>query len=144
MIFGAGPSVQAWLGNPRVEIHGPGYSKFLLGPDRAEAWRDYLELIVTSVASNGGRSCINASSVRTPAHGRELAEALAQRLAEIRPRPRNDAAALLAAFPDPGTARGIDAAIERGLAQGGAEDISARFVARGWSNSKAELTCCRR
>ena len=35
--------------------------------------------------------------------------------------------ALLAAFPDPATARGIDAAIERGLAQGGAEDVSARF-----------------
>jgi acyl-CoA reductase-like NAD-dependent aldehyde dehydrogenase len=52
---------------------------------------------------------------------------LAQRLAEIRPRSRNDAQALLAAFPDPATARGIDAAIERGLAQGGAEDVSARF-----------------
>jgi acyl-CoA reductase-like NAD-dependent aldehyde dehydrogenase len=83
--------------------------------------------MVTSVSSNGGRSCINTSSVRTPAHGRELAEALAQRLAEIHPRPRDDAQALLAAFPDPATARGIDAAIERGLAQGGAEDVSARF-----------------
>ena len=33
----------------------------------------------------------------------------------------------MAAFPDPATAQGIDAAIERGLAQGGAEDVSARF-----------------
>ena len=40
---------------------------------------------------------------------------------------RDDALALLAAFPDPATAQGIDAAIERGLAQGGAEDVSARF-----------------
>ncbi len=127
MMFGSGPSVRPWLGDPRIEIHGPGYSKVVLGPDRADAWRDYLDLIVTSVSSNGGRSCINASSVRTPAHGRELAEALAQRLAEIRPRSRDDAQALLAAFPDPDTARGIDAAIERGLAQGGAEDVSARF-----------------
>jgi hypothetical protein len=126
MMFGSGPSVRPWLGDPRIEIHGPGYSKVLLGPDKAEAWRDYLDLIVTSVSSNGGRSCINASSVRTPAQGRELAEALARRLAEIRPRPRDDASALLAAFPDPATARGIDAAIERGLAQGGAEDVSAR------------------
>ena len=127
MIFGSGESVRPWLGDPRIEIHGPGYSKVLLGPDKADAWRDYLDLIVTSVSSNGGRSCINASSVRTPADGRELAEALARRLAEVRPRSRDDPAALLAAFPDPATARGIDAAIERGLAQGGAEDVSARF-----------------
>ncbi|MGA2255263.1 MAG: aldehyde dehydrogenase family protein [Thermoguttaceae bacterium] len=127
MMFGSGESVRPWLGDPRIEIHGPGYSKVMLGLDKADAWRDYLDLIVTSVASNGGRSCINASSVRTPAHGRELAEALAKRLAEIRPRSRDDASALLAAFPDPATARSIDAAIERGLAQGGAEDISARF-----------------
>ena len=112
-------SVRAWAGNPRIEIHGPGFSKVMLGPDKADAWQDYLDVIYTSVSSNGGRSCINASSVRTPAHGRELADALAQRLAEIRPRGRADAAALLAAFPDPATARGIDAAIERGLAQGG-------------------------
>ena len=127
MMFGSGASVRPWLGDPRIEIHGPGYSKVLLGPDKADAWRDYLDLIVTSVSSNGGRSCINASSVRTPAHGRELAEALAEWLVQIRPRSRDDAQALLAAFPDPATARGIDAAIERGLAQGGAEDVSARF-----------------
>ena len=65
MIFGSGASVRPWLGDPRIEIHGPGYSKVLLGPDKADAWRDYLDLIVTSVSSNGGRSCINASSVRT-------------------------------------------------------------------------------
>ncbi len=127
MMFGSGASVRPWLGDSRIEIHGPGYSKVVLGPDRAGAWPDYLDLIVTSVSSNGGRSCINTSSVRTPAYGRELAEALAQRLAEIRPRSRDDASALLAAFPDAATARGIDDAIRRGLAQGGAEDISARY-----------------
>ncbi len=127
MMFGSGASVKAWIGDPRVEIHGPGFSKVLLGPDKADAWREYLDLIVTSVSSNGGRSCINASSVRTPVHGRELAEALAERLAAIRPRSRDDKEAILAAFADPATARGIDAAIERGIAQGGAEDVSARF-----------------
>ena len=98
MMFGAGASVRPWLGDPRIEIHGPGYSKVLFGPDKADAWRDYLDLLVTSVSSNGGRSCINASSIRTPAHGREIAAALAERLAAILPRPRDDAAALLAAF----------------------------------------------
>ena len=32
MMFGSGASVKAWLGDPRIEIHGPGYSKVLLGP----------------------------------------------------------------------------------------------------------------
>jgi len=127
MLFGSGATVRPWLGNPRIEIHGPGYSKIVLGPDRADAWRDFLDLMETSVASNGGRSCVNASSIRTPAHGRELAAALAERLARIAPRPRDDDRALLAAFPDPSIARSIDASIERGLAQGGAEDVTARY-----------------
>ncbi len=127
MMFGSGQSVRAWIGDSRIEIHGPGYSKVLLAPDKAEGWRDYLDLIVTSVSSNGGRSCINASSVRTVAHGRELAVALAERLAKIVPRSRDDANALLSAFADASAARAIDAAIERGLAAGGAEDVTAQF-----------------
>jgi acyl-CoA reductase-like NAD-dependent aldehyde dehydrogenase len=127
MMFGSGASVRPWLGNPQIEIHGPGYSKILLGPDKAAAWPSFLELMAASVSANGGRSCINASGVRTTAHGRELALALAERLVQIVPRGREDPQALLAAFPDPTTAQGINAAIERGLAQAGAEDVSARF-----------------
>jgi len=127
MMFGAGPTVRPWLNDPRIEIHGPGYSKVLLGPDQSPSWVDSLDLMVTSVAANGGRSCINASSVRTPSHGEELADALARRLAQIVPRPRDDREATLAAFADPAVARGIDTAIERGLAQGGAEDVTARY-----------------
>jgi len=127
MMFGAGPTVRPWLNDPRIEIHGPGYSKVLLGPDQSPSWVDSLDLMVTSVAANGGRSCINASSVRTASHGEELADALARRLAQIVPRPRDDREATLAAFADPAVARGIDTAIERGLAQGGAEDVTARY-----------------
>jgi hypothetical protein len=127
MLFGSGATVRPWLLDPRVEIHGPGYSKIVLGPDKADAWPDFLGLMVTSICGNGGRSCVNASSVRTTTQGRDLAVALAERLAQIVPRSRDDAQALLAAFPDHGTAQGIDAAIERGLNQGGAEDVTARF-----------------
>jgi len=127
MVFGSGATVRPWRGDPRIEVHGPGYSKVVVGPDKAEAWPEFLELLLTSVAGNGGRSCINASSVRTTAGGQELAIALAERLAQIVPRSREDPQALLAAFPDPATAQGIDAAIERGLNQGGAEDVTARF-----------------
>lgn len=127
MLFGSGATVGPWQRDPRVEIHGPGYSKVVLGLDKADGWCGFLDLIEVSVAANGGRSCINASGVRTPAHGLDLAAALAERLARIVPLSRDDPRALLAAFPDPAVARGIDAAIGRGLAQGGAEDVTARF-----------------
>jgi acyl-CoA reductase-like NAD-dependent aldehyde dehydrogenase len=126
MLFGSGATVRPWQGNASIEIHGPGFSKIVLGTDTSASWRRFLDLMVTSVAANGGRSCINASSIRTPSHAPELADALAERLAAIVPRARDDVNATLAAFPDPQVAQGINAAIERGLAQGGAEDVTAR------------------
>ena len=57
-----------------MQVHGPGYSKILLGADAVDRWKDHLDLLVTSVLDNGGRSCINASGIWTPAHGREIAE----------------------------------------------------------------------
>ncbi len=125
MIFGAGPTVAPWRQHAGVEIHGPGYSKILLGPDKAGEWQEFLDLMIGSVADNSGRSCINASSIRTVSHGKEIAQALAERLAAIVPLPRDDVAAQLAAFPEPDVARAIDAAIDQGLAQGGAEDLTA-------------------
>jgi acyl-CoA reductase-like NAD-dependent aldehyde dehydrogenase len=127
MLFGSGSTVRPWRGDPRIEIHGPGYSKILFGPDRAAAWQEVLDLLVTSVVANGGRSCINTSSIRTPSHGREMAESLAERLARIVPRSREDEKATLAAFSNPAVAEGINTTIERGLAQGGAEDLTARY-----------------
>jgi hypothetical protein len=127
MLFGAGPTVRPWVGDPRVELHGPGFSKVLLGADLAEKWTGFLDLIETSVAANGGRSCINASGVWTPVHGRDLADALAERLAAIVPARRDDERARLAAFSNPNIAAIINQAIDRDLAQGGAEDISARY-----------------
>ncbi|MHB8897920.1 MAG: aldehyde dehydrogenase family protein [Thermoguttaceae bacterium] len=127
MIFGSGPTVRPWLGSPKVEIHGPGYSKVILGAAESEQWRQHAGLVVESVVANGGRSCINASAVRCVSHADELADAVARQMAAVVPRARDDADALLAAFPDPAVADGINAAIERGLAQGGAEDVTARY-----------------
>ena len=73
MFFGDVGAVGSVAGDPRVELHGPGYSKLLFGADLAPLWRDYLDVMALSVAENGGRSCVNASGVWTPAHGRELA-----------------------------------------------------------------------
>jgi acyl-CoA reductase-like NAD-dependent aldehyde dehydrogenase len=126
MFFGDVATVGAFAGDPRIELHGPGYSKIVLGPDRADAWRDALDLMVASVAENGGRSCVNASGVWTPHHGRAIAEALAARLATIGPRAAEDPAAEIAPFVDPRVAARISEQIDAGLAEGGAEDVTAR------------------
>ena len=85
MFFGDVAAVGSVAGDPRVELHGPGYSKLVFGADLAPKWADHLELIAMSVAENGGRSCVNASGVWTPSHGRALAEALAERPVRIQP-----------------------------------------------------------
>lgn len=116
MIFGGPQTIQQYAGNEKVQVHGPGYSKILLGDDAADNWREYLDLMVDSVYRNGGRSCINASSIYTPRHGREIAQALAERLGPIEALPPEDPKAGLAAFTTPGAAAAIWKAIERDLA----------------------------
>jgi hypothetical protein len=125
LIFGDENTVARYAGNPGVQVHGPGWSKVLIGEDAADRWEEWVDLIVASIADNGGRSCINASSILIPRHGRALADALARRLAEIVPRAPDDERALLSGFANPKMAAFIDAAIEEGLRAPGAEDVTA-------------------
>jgi acyl-CoA reductase-like NAD-dependent aldehyde dehydrogenase len=151
LLFGDRDTVGGWADDPRVELHGPGWSKVVVGADRLDRWPEHLELIVTSVAANGGRSCVNASGVWLPvgSPGRPeagrtsapaLAEALARRLAAIEPRQLDDPEAALAAFPDPATARRISEWIDRRLARPGAVDVTARH--RGGAGRVAEAGGC--
>ena len=126
MFFGDVGAVGAFAGDPRIELHGPGYSKVVFGADRAPRWAESLDLMVKSIADNGGRSCVNASGVWTPSHGRELAEGLAARLAGIVPRAEDDPLASIAPFVDRRVAARINEQIEAGLLEPGAQDMSAR------------------
>jgi acyl-CoA reductase-like NAD-dependent aldehyde dehydrogenase len=126
IVFGDVASTRPWQGDPRVEVHGPGYSKVLLGPDAAEDWRKHLDVMVSSIAENGGRSCVNASGVWTTAHAREIAAALAERLAGITPKAEDDPEARLAPFANPAVARAISAMIDRDLEVPGAIDLTAK------------------
>jgi len=127
MLFGDRATVEPWEGDPRVQIHGPGWSKVILGEDGADRWQEYLDLTVDSVAKNGGRSCINASGVWTAKSGREIAEALAERLAQIQALPLDDPDARLAAFPDVRIADRLSAQIDSQLRQPGAEDLTSEL-----------------
>jgi aldehyde dehydrogenase family protein len=123
-LFGDAKTTAPWAADARVEVHGPGYSKVVLGEDVVDDWRAHLDVLVASVADNGGRSCINCSTILVPRHADEIAEALAARLAELEPRPADDPEARLAAFANPKVAEWIDGSIEAGLGEG-TVDVSA-------------------
>lgn len=129
IVFGDTGTTALWHADPRVEVHGPGYSKLLLGPDASERWQDRLDVIASSIAENSGRSCVNASGVWVTSHAAEIAEALADRLASIQPRPAESDDAELAPFADPRVAERISRTIDELLQLGGARDVSA--VRRG-------------
>jgi Aldehyde dehydrogenase family len=127
IMFGDISTVGAWENDPRVEIHGPGYSKIIIGEDCVDEWPAYLDLIVASILENGGRSCVNASAVWIPRHSVELSEALAERLAQVGPRAADDEAAQLAPFADAGVASRISKIIDQGLSEDGARDVTEGF-----------------
>ncbi len=124
LVFGDEKTTARYAGNPAVQVHGPGYSKILLGEDQADRWESHLEVMARSVVENGGRSCVNASAILTPRHGREIAEALARRLGPLEPLPADHPEAALSAFANPAMAEYIDGAIEAGLEEPGAEETT--------------------
>ena len=127
VLFGDSSTTSVWANDPRIEIHGPGYSKVIIGEDCVDEWEQYLDVIVASIAENGGRSCVNASAVWTPRHTHAISEALAERLARIVPRAAEDPEAGLAPFTDLQVAARINAIIDQGLVEPGARDVTASF-----------------
>jgi acyl-CoA reductase-like NAD-dependent aldehyde dehydrogenase len=127
LLFGDASTVDPWRGDPRVQIHGPGWSKVVMCGDPGCDDDTALDLMESSVADNGGRSCINASGVWAAERGAELALALAERLARVEARPLDHPEARLAAFPSLEAAQAVSDYIDARLAIPGAEDLTARF-----------------
>jgi acyl-CoA reductase-like NAD-dependent aldehyde dehydrogenase len=125
MVFGDVGSTKIWANDPRVEVHGPGFSKVVIGEDLADEWEKYIDVMATSIAANSGRSCVNASSVWTPRHAKKIAEALAERLAKIVPRAADDPEAELSPFADGGVASRISKMIDGDMP--GARDVSVAY-----------------
>lgn len=122
MLFGDASTTKAWASDPRIELHGPGYSKVLLGDDASGEWEKYIDLMVGSIAANGGRSCINASAVWTPRNADKIADALAKKLATVKALPADDPDAQIAAFANPQMPQRINAMIDG--AMNGATDLT--------------------
>ena len=127
LIFGDANTVEQYRSQPKFSVHGPGFSKVLIGNDAIENWPAYIDLIASSISENGGRSCVNASAVVVPKYGAEIADALAKKLGPIEPLSPKDENARLSGFANPKMADFIDAAIEDGLQTPGAEDATAKY-----------------
>lgn len=125
MLFGDSATTRPYRKDSRVQLHGPGYSKVILGEDAADEYEKYVDVIVSSILANGGRSCINASAVWVPKNAGAIAEAIARRLASVQALPADHPEAQIAAFANPSVAERIDGSIESAMA--GAEDVTQRL-----------------
>lgn len=127
LIFGDKNTMAQYANNPAIQLHGPGWSKFLIGEDCIENWRDYIDVIAGAISDNGGRSCINASAVVVPRYAAEIADALAQKLGPIQPARIDDPNARLSGFANAKMAEFIDSQIDEGLQTPGATDVTAKY-----------------
>ena len=127
MIFGGQPTVDRYRGNPKVQAHGPGFSKIVIGDDVVDRWEQFLDVMVDSVFLNSGRGCINTSGIWASRHTREIADAIAKRLAAIVPLPPDHPDASLAAFTVPGVAEAISQSIDADLQAPGVTEPTAAY-----------------
>ena len=127
MIFGGTATVEKYASNPRVQAHGPGFSKIMLGDDVVDQWEEYLDVLVKSVLINGGRSCINASGIWASRHTEEIADAIAQQLGPIDALPTTDESAALAAFTMEGAAEAMNGMIEDGCKSSAVTEVTAKY-----------------
>ena len=82
MLFGDSATTKPWAKDPRVELHGPGYSKMVLDEKAADNFKPYLDVITSSILANGGRSCINASAVWTTKNAPAIADAIGETIGQ--------------------------------------------------------------
>src|SRR6516165_7600126 len=130
LIFGGTATVEQYKGNPRVQAHGPGFSKILLGDDVVDNWQKYLDIMLDSVLLNSGRGCINCSGVWASRHTKEIAQALAERIGPVEPLPPEDPKSSLAAFTVKGQADAVWASIEADFKESGVHDMTGKYGPR--------------
>src|SRR5436309_1898448 len=130
LIFGGTATVEQYKGNPRVQAHGPGFSKILLGDDKVDQWEKYIDIMADSIFINSGRGCINCSGIWVSRHGKKIAEAIAAKIGPVQPLPPEDPKSALAAFTVPGQADAINGQIDNDLKEAGVHDMTAKFGSR--------------
>jgi acyl-CoA reductase-like NAD-dependent aldehyde dehydrogenase len=97
MVYGGQDVVDKYADDPTVFRNGPGRTKILITADKD--WRDYLDVIVDSIANMGGIRCVNTTAVLYEGDPAPLAEAIAEWLSTIPVLPNSDERAILPTQP---------------------------------------------
>jgi len=97
MVYGGQDVVDKYADDPTVVVNGPGRAKILITSDRD--WRDYIDIVVDSIANLGGMACVNTTAVLYEGDPVPLAQAIAERLATLDPLPSEDERAILPTQP---------------------------------------------
>jgi acyl-CoA reductase-like NAD-dependent aldehyde dehydrogenase len=93
MVYGGQDVVDRYTQDPGVLTNGPGRTKILITEECN--WREYVDVIVDSIANLGGMACVNATAVLYEGDATPLAHAIADRLSTIAPLPNTDERAVL-------------------------------------------------
>jgi acyl-CoA reductase-like NAD-dependent aldehyde dehydrogenase len=96
LVYGGADTVARLRGNDRVLVRGPGRTKILIDRPVDGATLDHL---VAEIASDGGVRCTNTTAVFCSGDHRALAQALAERLAQLPAHPVTDDRAVLPVRP---------------------------------------------
>jgi acyl-CoA reductase-like NAD-dependent aldehyde dehydrogenase len=97
MAYGGEEVMRKYAAYSTMLPQGPGRSKILLTAD--VDWRDHLDMIIDSISHEGGRACVNATGVFVEGDPTPVAQAVAERLAEIPSLPPQDENAVLPVLP---------------------------------------------
>ncbi len=120
LIFGNEQLVKQYVNHTSVKMFGPGRSIIVVGNDYADRVDDVVNLCVESMMKDGGRGCINLSTIIAQKNGEEIAEGIAEKISLIDIYDPIDQRAELGAFKDKNIAIAINEQIEEGLQR---EDI---------------------
>lgn len=97
MVYGGQAVVDKYAGDPAVIANGPGRTKVVITAE--QDWDDCLDVVIDSIANQGGMACVNTTAVLYEGDPAPLAHAIAERLAAIEPLPTDDERAILPTQP---------------------------------------------
>ncbi|WP_061334614.1 aldehyde dehydrogenase family protein, partial [Streptomyces scabiei] len=116
LVYGGDAVVEKYRTHPNVLTQGPGRSKILLadpgvgavtGAGGAAGRSSALDTVVSSIRDEGGVACVNATAVLVAGDPGPVAEAIAERLAQLPSLPPDDDKAVLPVRPT-AEARGLE------------------------------------
>lgn len=125
MIFGSEQMVKKYGDRQSTKVLGPGKSVMIVGEEFADDIDTVVKLAFASMTKDGGRGCINLSTIITQKNGAMIAQRLAQEVAAMEICNPLDLSAKIGAYKQQHVAHKINTHIDSSL--GRDQDITAQF-----------------